>query len=375
MQRILNPGLLFLQLGLTSGPDVDLRDAAGQLGEALLELFAVVVRVGGVDLLSDLTDPGLDVLGRPRAFDDGAGVGADFDLLGLAELLDRELVQLDPDVLHDGLGAGENSDILEHRLASVAIARRFDRRHLKHTAQLVDHQRAQRFARHILSDDEQRLLGVHHLFEEGHELGHRVDLLLENEDQRLLQLDGHLVGVGDEVRAEVPTIELHALDDLHIGVETLAFFDGDHAVLADLAERLSHDLADALIVIGRDSSDRGNVVGDRRGHRLDLGDDRLDGFLHAAHQSVGLHARRHPPQPGLEECLSEDGGSGGAVAGIVGGLGGRLLDELRPHVLSPVAELDLLGHSHAILGDGGSAPGLVEHGVSPAWAERGFHRG
>ena len=63
-------------------------------------------------------------------------------------------------------------------------------------------------------------------------------------------------------------------------------------------------------------------------------------------------------------------------------LRGGLLDELGAHVLVRVGQLDLLGHGHAVLGDGRAAPALVDHGVAaararacsgrpgPAWSRR-----
>jgi hypothetical protein len=45
VQRVLDAGLLLLHLGLGGRADLDDRDAADELGEALLELLAVVVDV------------------------------------------------------------------------------------------------------------------------------------------------------------------------------------------------------------------------------------------------------------------------------------------------------------------------------------------
>ena len=61
LHRVLDAVLLLLQLDLGGRADLDHGDAAGQLGEPLLELLAVVVRVGLVDLALDLVDPALDV--------------------------------------------------------------------------------------------------------------------------------------------------------------------------------------------------------------------------------------------------------------------------------------------------------------------------
>ena len=56
------------------------------------------------------------------------------------------------------------------------------------------------------------------------------------------------------------------------------------------------------------------------------------------------------------------------------GLRGDLLDHLRAHVLELVLELDLLGDGHAVLGDRGGAPGLLDDDVAAAGPERDLDR-
>ena len=68
--------------------------------------------------------------------------------------------------------------------------------------------------------------------------------------------------------------------------------------------------------------------------------------------------------------MSKHRSSRRAVAGLVGGLGGDLLEHLCPHVLELVFELDLLGDRHAIFGDAWCAIRLVEHNVAALGAER-----
>ena len=72
--------LLLLQLHLGGGADLEDGDAAGQLGQALLELLPVVVGVGVLDLGLDLVDPALDVVLVAGTLDDGGLVLGDDDL-------------------------------------------------------------------------------------------------------------------------------------------------------------------------------------------------------------------------------------------------------------------------------------------------------
>jgi hypothetical protein len=93
-----------------------------------------------------------------------------------------------------------------------------------------------------LADEMQQVLG-------------RRDFLLVDQDVAVLQDALHLGEVRDEVGAQVALVELHALHELDLGLERLAFLDGDHAVLAHLVHRLGDDLADLLILVGGAGAD------------------------------------------------------------------------------------------------------------------------
>ena len=77
----------------------------------------------------------------------------------------------------------------------------------------------------------------------------------------------------------------------------------------------------------------------------------------------------HVAQALADHGPGQHGGGGGAVAGDVVGLLGDLLDQLGADLLVRVLELDLLGDGHAVLGDRGGAPLLVEHDVAALGAE------
>ena len=82
---VLDAVLALLELDLGGRADLDDRDAAGQLGQALLQLLAVVVGVALLDLGADLVDPAGDLVGVAGTLDDGGLVLGDDDLAGLAE--------------------------------------------------------------------------------------------------------------------------------------------------------------------------------------------------------------------------------------------------------------------------------------------------
>ena len=126
LERVLDAVLLLLHLGLGRSADLDDRDAAGQLRQPLLQLLAVEVGVGVLDLGLQLLDPALDRLGVAGTVDDRGRVLVDDDLAGAAELRELRVLELEAHLLGDHLGAGEDRDVLEHPLAAVAEARRLD---------------------------------------------------------------------------------------------------------------------------------------------------------------------------------------------------------------------------------------------------------
>jgi hypothetical protein len=77
-------GRTALRFGRAADPDH--RHAAGQLGEPLLKLLAVVVGGRLLDLLADLGAAAFDVLLGPGAVDDRGVLLLDRDLLGPADV-------------------------------------------------------------------------------------------------------------------------------------------------------------------------------------------------------------------------------------------------------------------------------------------------
>ena len=103
--------------------------------------------------------------------------------------------------------------------------------------------------------------------------------------------------------------------------------------------------------------------------------DRFDDRLGTPWRCRGDRAIGSAPAAIILQAFAEDGlgqhrGGRGAVAGDVVGLAGGFLDELGAEVFVRVVELDILGDGHAVFGDLGRAPALVEHRVAAAGAER-----
>src|SRR5215813_3589215 len=375
VERVLDPVLLLLHLDLGGAPDANHRHAARKLGQPLLQLLAVVVRRGLLDLRLDLADARLDVLLLAGAIDDRGLLLLDDDLLGAPEHGGGHVLELDAELLRNELAAGEDRDVLEHGLAAVAEAGGFDGGDLESAAKLVDDEGGERLALHVLGHDQQRLAGLDDRLEHREHCLQPRELLLVQQDEGVLELGHHLLGIGDEVGREVAAVELHAFDDLDFGVERLGFLHGDHAFVADLLHRLGDHLADLGVAVRRERADLGDLGGraDLLGALLDVLDYRAHRDVDAALEVFLLCYGDHRLGALPDDRLREHGRGGGAVAGHVVGLLGDLAHHLRAHVLELVFELDFLCHRHAVLGDAGRAEALVEHDIAALGAERHLH--
>ena len=143
--------------------------------------------------------------------------------------------------------------------SSMALRRspkpgRLHRRDFEAAAQLVDHERRQRFAFDVLGDDKQRPARLHHRLEHREQRLQPRQLLLVQQHVSVLELGQHLLGIGDEVGREIAAVELHALDDLDVGLQRFRFLDRDHAFVADLLHRLGDHLADCRVAVGGDGA-------------------------------------------------------------------------------------------------------------------------
>ena len=249
--------------------------------------------------------------------------------------------------------------------------------HVEHAAQLVEHQRGQGLAVDVLGDDQQLALAdLDQLLQDRDDVGGGRDLLVVDQDVRLLDLGFHVLGIGDEVGRDVAAVELHAFDVLGLELQALGFLDGDDAVLADLVHHLGDQVAD-LLVLGRDGGDGGDLFLGLDGDGL-LGDglgDGLGGGFDAALEHHRVGAGGQVLQAVGDHGVGQHGGGGRAVAGDVIGLGGGFLEELGAHVLERVFQLDFLGHGHAVVGDGGRTELPVQGHVAALGAEGRGHGG
>jgi len=148
---------LLFHFGFGSGSNFDHRHATDQLRQPLLQFLAVVVAGGLIDLAANFfhaacTSPGLPLPSTMVVLSLSMVI-----FLGLSEIGELHVLQLDAEIFRDGFPAGQRRDVLQHCLAAIAKARSLNGRNLQRATKFVDDESRQRFAFHVLCDDQQRL--------------------------------------------------------------------------------------------------------------------------------------------------------------------------------------------------------------------------
>src|SRR5262249_54814722 len=137
-----------------------------KLRQPLLQLLTVVIGGGFLDLRLDLSDASLNISLLTGATHDRGVFLLDRHLLGTAEHIDRHVLKLDTEIRGDHGAASQDRDILQHRLASVAEARRLDGSSLEAATQLVYDKGGECLPFDIFGNDEEWFAGLHHRLEQ-----------------------------------------------------------------------------------------------------------------------------------------------------------------------------------------------------------------
>ncbi len=372
MQSIFHACFLLLHFTFGGGTDIDHGDTAGQLGQTLLELFAVVIGGGFLDLAANLVDATLNISGLAVAFHDGGVVLINDDGLGAAEIGELEVFKLQAEVLGNALAAGQDGDVFEHGFAAIAEARGFDCAGVENATELIDDEGCQGFTFHLFGDDEDLFADFGDLFENRQDIFEAADLLFVDEDVGIAHLDFHRLCIGHKVGREVAFIELHTFDHFEGGFDALGFFNGDGSILADFIHGISDDFANGGIPVGGDGCHLFDffLILDLFGDFGQMLNGCIDGLLDTALDADRVCTAGDMLHTGAEDRLGQNGCGGGTVTGCITGLAGDLADHGCAHVFIGALQFDFLGDGNAILGNRGRAKFFVDNYVATFGAER-----
>ena len=196
-----------------------------------------------------------------------------------------------------------------------------------------------------------------------------------DQDHRIFEHGLHAVGIGDEIRAQIAAVELHALDDVEMCVRPFGFFHRDHAVFTDLVHCVGDEIAHGAVVVGGDRTDVGDV-----GFILYVAadfaqpfDDLLHGEVDTALQIHGIRAGHNVFEAFADDRLRKHGRGGGAVARDVAGLRCHFAKHLGAHVFDGVLKFNFLRDGDAVLCYGRRAEFFVDDDVPTLRAKRHFY--
>ncbi len=376
MQRVFYAVLLLFHFHFGSSANLDHGNTASQLGQTLLQLLTVVVGRSVFNLLADLVNASFDISLGASAVNNSGVVFVDLHALGLTQVLQGSGFQAQAHFFADHGTTGQDGDVLQHGLATVAEARCLHSSNLDDAAHVVDNQSRQRFAFNVFCHDHQRTTSLGNGFQNRQQFADVGDFLVDQQDVRVVQVSGHGFRLVDEIGRQVATVKLHAFYDRQLVFQTGTFFNGDDAFFTDAVHGFSDDAADGLVRVGGDGAylSDGLGVGAGLGQVFQLGNDAGGGFVDTALEIHRVHAGSNGLQTFGDDGLSQYGGSGGTVTSVVIGAGGNVFNQLRAHVFELVFQLDFLGNGNAVFGDQRRAEAALDQHVTTLRTQSSFYR-
>ena len=373
---IFNAQLPFLQFGFGGRAHFNYSHATDQAGDPLLQLFGVVVAVGGGQFVLELLHTrGNGGLICPIARHDRGRVLGDRHLLGISQNAGITGFELRARFFAHHLAIDHEGDIFEHELAALAKARSFHSGHVQHAPQFVDHQGGKRVAFNILGNDQQRFAIAHHSFQNAHNFREAIDFAVCQQHSHVVQLRDHPLGIGHEVGRGVAAIELHPFHHIHFGGQGFRLFHGDHAVLGDPIEGVGDCAADFWVATGGHGGNLGDrlVAADRLRQLVNFRHQPGNGFVNPAPQGHGVGTGGHIFHALTHQGLGQHGGRRGSVTSNIFGFGGHFAHQASTRILQGAFQFNFFRDRDAVIHDAGNAKFLFQQNVSAFRAQRDAH--
>ena len=372
VQRVGRALLAGAQLGLGRAAEAQVGDGGAEAGEALLQLLAVEAQVLlGLRLAAQHVAALLDLPRVAGAVDDRGAVAGDVHPLRSAHHRGLQVFQLVAKLVGDDLPAGHDREVFQHQLAPAPEAGRLDRGDAEPALLLVDDQRRQCLAHHVLCDDEQRVRRLREGPEGRLDRAHAGDRLLVHEHVGVLQHHRHVARVGDEGGRDIARVEAHALVDRELRLDALRFLDGHDPVGADLADGVGQVAGDLVVAARREPGHALKAVlcGKGAGLRVQRLGDRSEPAFHPPLDAHGVRAGGGGAVPLVHERGREHHRGGGAVADLVRHLRAHVADQAAAHVLEAVRKIDVAGDGVAVGRDPRLGVAALDQHCAPAGAE------
>src|SRR5699024_8777001 len=162
--------------------------------------------------------------------------------------------------------------------------------------------------------------------------------------------------------------------DLNVTAAAVGLFDGDdgllvHRTIAQGVHCFRSLFAHCSVRTGHASGARNLLLGlGGVGGFEQCVNHSLGGCFHAALDAHWVRTSSYVAQTFANQCLSQDGCGGGAVAGDVISLLSNFLNQLCADLFVWFLELDLASDGNTIVSNGWSAPALFQNDIASLWA-------
>ena len=366
IQGILNAGFFLFHLNLGGSTNIDNCNAADQFSKPFLQFFTIVVRRAFLCLGANLFDAGSQFLMVSAAINDCGVIFVNNDFLGSSKIIYCDIFQFDAKIFGNHLATGKGSNVFQHGFSAITKARGFYCGHIQGATQFVDNKSRQRFTINIFGNNEQGLAHFGNLLKDRQKVFHVADFFLIDEDAGIFNIDFHFLRVGDEVRRKIAAIKLHTLNNIKSGIHGFCFFNGDNTFFPNFIHCLGNDIADGLVIVGRDSTNLGNLflLFGRFGNIGKLCNNSCNGFVDTAFNFHWIVAGSNKLGSFCINCLGKQGCGGGSVTSNITGFGGNLFNHLGAHVFKFAFQLDFFGNSYTVLGNNRRTKGFFEQDIT-----------
>ena len=181
--------------------------------------------------------------------------------------------------------------------------------------------------------------------------------------------------IGNHIGRNVALVEIHTFHHFFGKPEGLRFFHGNHTVFAHFFHNIG-DHSPHFFGFGRDGGHLGDFfpAADFFGIFLENFYDIFFSRFHPLAHSDGIDSGFNEFQAFAHQSLRHQCGGGCSVAGRVVGFVSHFFHQFRADVFKLVFQLNVLGDSHAVIGDGGRSEAFVQNHVSSPGAKRHFYR-
>ena len=374
MECIFNTGFLFFHFTFCCCTNIYLGNTTSEFCETLFQLFTVVVTGCILNFSTNLFDSRLDVGCFTTTFDNGCIVLIDNDLLGTTQLGKADVLEFHPKIFKDSSCSCEDGNVFEHGLSAITVSWRLDGRYLEGAPQTVDYQRGKCFSVDFFRHNQHWLTSIHNSLQQWNNVLHCGDLLLINKDVAVFKDALHGLCISNEVGREVPSVELHALDELNFCCQAFAFVNGNDSVLADFIHRFCKQVTDLGIIVCCDGCNLGHLFLTlyRDCRTVEFCCDVFNSFFNSSLHLDWIDSSNNGSQSFIEDGLGENSCRCRTITSNITGLTGDFTHHAGTHIFVGVFKVNFLCNGNTILGNRWRTETLLENHVSTLWTECDF---